>query len=411
MSTGSSWIATALEEYRSLRQESLQAIDRQQRILGLGTATTGLLVGLGVKAPEGGSVQATLCMVLVPLIASLVCVVWVGEMERMVRAGAHLALLERRISRRAEDTEAPLDWEGTLRREPRGRQRILPVYRAVFAVLLILATVSAGVGAEGLAGRGRWLAFTVLLAANLVLALGLTRFYIGTEFRLRALGGRRWTADTLPALVRRLGFAEPVTAAWSPAGDLLLPNDRAHHWPSPPSPRRTLLGQAVTGRYQAVSSDGADCVLSFAFGRADGGPSAPPSKSNRAIANLVARRYAMLPLIAQDEVCDALPWQIAVDLRIASKDGGYLTTREVALQAHDHMQRRGLRRAVVIAHPHHAPRVAAVCLRLGLEVAPAAELRAVGWDRDSAQWWTRSASRWAFREPLALVLHRARGWI
>lgn len=80
------WTSVALEEYRSLRQESLEAINRQHQTLALGTATSGVLVGIGVRAAPGGTVAVTLLMVLTPLLAAMVVALWIGEFQRMVRA-------------------------------------------------------------------------------------------------------------------------------------------------------------------------------------------------------------------------------------------------------------------------------------------------------------------------------------
>jgi hypothetical protein len=100
------WIEAALEEYRLLRDESLQAIDRQVRVLGLGTTASGAVLGLGIKAGLSSSTASALLVGFAPLLALFVCVLWLGEMERMVRAGAQSALARADRSLRPRGSEA-----------------------------------------------------------------------------------------------------------------------------------------------------------------------------------------------------------------------------------------------------------------------------------------------------------------
>ncbi len=145
------WTTLLLEEYKTLRQEALAAVDRQQRVLASGVGVEGVVLGLGANASPGSTVAAVLLLVLGPLLALLVTVLWLGEIERMVRAGAFVSAIERRVARAFPD-DAPLRWETWLRSEAPGGRRILWVYRAVFLILWTVAATGAAIGVVGLEG-------------------------------------------------------------------------------------------------------------------------------------------------------------------------------------------------------------------------------------------------------------------
>lgn len=57
------WVEVALEEYRSLRQESLEAIQRLQQIAQYGLATAGVAVSAAVIASAEDSVLGALVLI------------------------------------------------------------------------------------------------------------------------------------------------------------------------------------------------------------------------------------------------------------------------------------------------------------------------------------------------------------
>ncbi len=204
------WIDAALEEYRSLRDESLQAIDRQVRVLALGTTVSGVVLGLGVKAGTSSSTAAVLLVGFAPLLALFVCVLWIGEMERMVRAGAQIASIERRVSERIDQEDPPMSWESSLRLDEPGRRRILTVYRAIFAILVLLAAIASILGDIGVAQHSKpWLLGGASLFDALVVAT-LVRTFICSEFRLRALGGKTWAPGSVPLIIRLVRYEQQL---------------------------------------------------------------------------------------------------------------------------------------------------------------------------------------------------------
>jgi hypothetical protein len=216
---GVDWLGVAIEEYRSLRAEALASIDRQQRVLASGTATAGLLLGLGADAKPGSTVAVVLLLVLEPLLAWLVTAMWLGEVERMVRAGAFLSVLERKIAAHFPEQQPPLEWESRLRREAPGGRRILWVYRAVFGVMTAIAAAAVAIGATQVIGRHPvrgTIATSCLVAALIALVV----FYVASEYRMRGLGGKRF--DRIPWLLRAFGAAADNRAAATSGAQNLL---------------------------------------------------------------------------------------------------------------------------------------------------------------------------------------------
>lgn len=208
---GPSWLDVVLDEYRSLRQESLQAIDRQHRVLALGTATSGVLLGVGVRAASGSLVAAILLNVLMPLLGAFVVLLWLGEFERMVRAGAHIAQLESRVASRFPAEPPPLTWETALREGDDDRRRIRRLYPTIFAVIVfVLGATGAVAGLVGLVEAKHWLAAGVAVLGDLAVVLYIWRVYLGTELRARVLGGESFTQETLPRSARLLRCGGPA---------------------------------------------------------------------------------------------------------------------------------------------------------------------------------------------------------
>jgi hypothetical protein len=105
------WTTVALEEYKTLRQESLAAIEQMQRTLQIGLVAISVLTAFGVEAVnEGPGVQVGLALAT-PVLAALVVALSLDELHRTVAAGAHAAVLEQRIARRVDEKDPPLTWE------------------------------------------------------------------------------------------------------------------------------------------------------------------------------------------------------------------------------------------------------------------------------------------------------------
>lgn len=152
-----------------------------------------------------------------------------------------------------------------------------------------------------------------------------------------------------------------------------------------------------------------EVILAQSFGlRADG-----PGVSNEALAEVVRSLHLRhgLPMVLQWEVADCLTdLPMAGVIREHEEPGKYLDSREVLLQSWSICQAHGWKRAVVVAHPDHAWRVARIAHKLGFQVA-VANTSQVPYDPESTQVWTRGPVRFLLREVVAVALFFWRGWI
>jgi hypothetical protein len=80
------WVAAILEEYKTLRTESLQAIEQMQRTLQIGLVAIGVITRL-------------------------------DQLRRGVYAGAHCALIEHRLAEHFRPKAPPLTWETQIQTE------------------------------------------------------------------------------------------------------------------------------------------------------------------------------------------------------------------------------------------------------------------------------------------------------
>ncbi|MCW3074627.1 MAG: hypothetical protein JWP69_1696 [Flaviaesturariibacter sp.] len=130
------WVTLSLEEYKSLRSESIESLKNQNSILQIGTVSLGALVGLAINGWQDTSgVPEILCFIIVPLFCYVILIRWLGEVERMMRVGNYIALLERRIAG-AYPKKRTLGWENWLRSE--GTKKRTPQIKVAYLVVVAL---------------------------------------------------------------------------------------------------------------------------------------------------------------------------------------------------------------------------------------------------------------------------------
>ncbi len=170
MSQGDSpdWVTIALEEYRTLRQESLAAMEQMQRTLQGGVVAIGVLTGFGVEADAAESATQIGLVAGAAIFAGLVMVMWLDELQRSVRAGAHIARLEGRIAERSGDP-SPLTWETSIQvaYDPDRGYRYKREW-ATTAALYAAAIPAVLLGVYRLGHEREWLLFVVALALVVV---------------------------------------------------------------------------------------------------------------------------------------------------------------------------------------------------------------------------------------------------
>ena len=138
------WLSTTLEEYRAVRAEILAAFKLQQQVIAFGVTVLAAATALGLNFLQKDPTVTVGLGLIAPLIALVVILVWVGELERMVRAGAWVSMIEQRLWNLFGELPPPLGWETALRggESPFPIKRVLYRYRGILVVLLLLSNSS-----------------------------------------------------------------------------------------------------------------------------------------------------------------------------------------------------------------------------------------------------------------------------
>lgn len=128
-----------LKSHDYLRQEILNSINWQNRILIATAGIISVFLGLGLSIAEA----LTLSAIIIPPAVTVLTAYWLVEQSRMMRAGDYLQLLEDEINIKAGG--APLLWENWLRGGMAGgihRIHHISQYLAGIGVFYVVSAVS-----------------------------------------------------------------------------------------------------------------------------------------------------------------------------------------------------------------------------------------------------------------------------
>lgn len=133
-----------LKEYETIRQEILTSMNNRVSILSFGLAIIGAIftASIAVFTTSSYSLLSSLMLIFaVPAINSFVLFMWLGEYQRMQRAGRFLVDLEDRINKIASSTL--LTWETNLREQ---RLHMKYPYDTTVMLLTVISLISVCLG-------------------------------------------------------------------------------------------------------------------------------------------------------------------------------------------------------------------------------------------------------------------------
>ena len=175
------WVAVILEEYKSLRTESLQAIEQMQRTLQIGLVAIGVITGIGVDNADASAAVQVGIAASTPALAATVLVLWLDQLRRSVYAGAHCALIEHRLAEHFRPKEPPLTWETQIQTEyDKGGRYRYHRHWATFAALFAASMPMVVTSIVRLGREDDWVAVGVLsiVFLGLVTGAGLYQAYV-----------------------------------------------------------------------------------------------------------------------------------------------------------------------------------------------------------------------------------------
>ena len=169
------WLNMALEEYKALRTESLNAMGNQQATLRLGTGVIGVTIGLASNVQEDIS-KFFLFAVVIPAFTLIFFAMYAIEFARMARVGRYIEYVETEIDKvlPKSNRPSPLRWETWLSTtKRRGVDPRLPYYITIPATFG-LSTVFSGIMAYSAGPFSlRWnIALPVLMCTLVLLIIG-----------------------------------------------------------------------------------------------------------------------------------------------------------------------------------------------------------------------------------------------
>lgn len=140
-------VQAMLNEYNSLRQESMSSIGHRVTVANFSFGAVAVIVAAFITQQKPDWVMGLVTMLLVPQIAKVGLLIWLGEYNRSQRAGKWIAELEQRVSATVSCNRV-MAWESTLL-----GNSIHMTYPYLSVVLLLLGVgwTSTIVGAAALA--------------------------------------------------------------------------------------------------------------------------------------------------------------------------------------------------------------------------------------------------------------------
>jgi Zn-dependent protease with chaperone function len=132
-------LSLALEEYRTVREEELIAVQGQISTLRYGVAGCVVLIGFAAQQHGDRYLGWAVSLALVPLVVLFSAVIWMGEYERGARAGSYISELEPRINAMLGllGLSRPLRWEGWLREGGNAPSRLVGGHHRYLAIACV----------------------------------------------------------------------------------------------------------------------------------------------------------------------------------------------------------------------------------------------------------------------------------
>lgn len=145
------WLPIILEEYKSLREESLDAGNNAQSVIKFGMTAVSFVVAAGINVWSLNPLPTLVFLIFIPLLCYLILTIWVGEFARRMRAGKFIIdHIEKKVNIICDNSNLPkaLYWETYVReKNENGKNRLFVWNRyAIIFIFLGIALVSILIG-------------------------------------------------------------------------------------------------------------------------------------------------------------------------------------------------------------------------------------------------------------------------
>jgi Zn-dependent protease with chaperone function len=186
-------VTLSVEQYRTVRQEEFAALQSQISTLRYGITGCVVLIGIAAQQHADKYLGWAISLALVPLVVLFSAVIWMGEYERMARAGHFVAILEGQLNTRLGDGWRPLRWESWLREGGSSESRIVGGQHRYLAIACVFIAFQVAAVAMGLHfywhmhahDPSRYWLIPTAVAVNFVILLMLLGYFRSSYERLR----------------------------------------------------------------------------------------------------------------------------------------------------------------------------------------------------------------------------------
>jgi cytochrome c biogenesis protein CcdA len=180
-------VEVILEEYKMVRQESLESVGQQQTVAQYAVASISVGLGLGlVTANENATASAVILMGMLPVLIMCWAAMIVVAAQRVLLGRRHLRDLERRVAVEFTAAPPPLSWERC--RSGRSGARFNGYAFGIVIAISTAAAIGPVLGGLVLWDHKLWVA---LVAAEALDIAGIVGFGVWITRAYRRLGRLR----------------------------------------------------------------------------------------------------------------------------------------------------------------------------------------------------------------------------
>jgi hypothetical protein len=184
-------IGVLMEEYKTLRAESLQSIQARHQVITFAFGALSVIIAGIVTSNASSLLLGFMSFAAVPQIAKAVLFMWLGEYRRSARAGNGLRAIEEKIN--ALVGQNTLSWETSL---SAGRSHMTYPYSATVFVILLISYIGLVIGISEIAVFTRSYSPALLWECkfNLVafVTIALVILAVAIELTFWVIFQRRW---------------------------------------------------------------------------------------------------------------------------------------------------------------------------------------------------------------------------
>ncbi|MEI7661334.1 MAG: hypothetical protein WCK34_04020 [Bacteroidota bacterium] len=179
------WFELVMEEYRAIKQEIAITLTNMQTVLNFGLATIGVLILAAATIISQIEITGIIFLFVVPIVSYFIVIIWIGELERITRAGFVIRSIEKKVNKFFSD-EA-LIWEGWMRGvydKKKKSKWLSSNYTSIIFLFNLISILSIAIGFFQVHGIMYRANFIILILIELIINILFTVFLLRKRFKM-----------------------------------------------------------------------------------------------------------------------------------------------------------------------------------------------------------------------------------